>query len=116
MIAIYESQLEDEYSRRETEYFEILKKASTKKLFNLNQNQVNQLNIIENKWSGKRDSNSRPRPWQGRALPTELFPQNGVPKGSRTPVTAVKGQCPRPLDDGDLENLQQRSLPKWGAF
>ena len=26
-------------------------------------------------WSGKRDSNSRPRPWQGRALPTELFPQ-----------------------------------------
>ena len=25
--------------------------------------------------SGKRDSNSRPRPWQGRALPTELFPQ-----------------------------------------
>ncbi len=28
-----------------------------------------------NTWSGKRDSNSRPRPWQGRALPTELFPQ-----------------------------------------
>ena len=27
----------------------------------------------------------------------------GVPKGVRTPVTAVKGQCPRPLDDGDLE-------------
>jgi hypothetical protein len=26
-------------------------------------------------WSGKRDSNSRPRPWQGRALPTELFPR-----------------------------------------
>ena len=26
--------------------------------------------------SGKRDSNSRPRPWQGRALPTELLPQN----------------------------------------
>jgi hypothetical protein len=25
----------------------------------------------------------------------------GVPKGVRTPVTAVKGQCPRPLDDGD---------------
>ncbi len=25
--------------------------------------------------SGKRDSDSRPRPWQGRALPTELFPQ-----------------------------------------
>ena len=26
--------------------------------------------------SGKRDSNSRPRPWQGRALPTELFPHS----------------------------------------
>ena len=28
--------------------------------------------------SGKRDSNSRPQPWQGCALPTELFPQNGL--------------------------------------
>ena len=27
--------------------------------------------------------------------------ENGVPKGIRTPVAAVKGQCPRPLDDGD---------------
>ena len=26
--------------------------------------------------SGKRDSNSRPQPWQGCALPTELFPQD----------------------------------------
>ena len=25
-----------------------------------------------------------------------------VPKGIRTPVAAVKGQCPRPLDDGDI--------------
>ncbi len=25
-------------------------------------------------WSGKRDSNPRPQPWQGCALPTELFP------------------------------------------
>ena len=30
----------------------------------------------QKKESGKRDSNSRPRPWQGRALPTELFPQS----------------------------------------
>ena len=30
--------------------------------------------ISPNHLSGKRDSNSRPRPWQGRALPTELFP------------------------------------------
>ena len=27
----------------------------------------------------------------------------GVPKGIRTPVAAVKGQCPRPLDDGDID-------------
>ena len=27
--------------------------------------------------------------------------RRGVPKGVRTPVTAVKGRCPRPLDDGD---------------
>lgn len=28
------------------------------------------------KWSEKRDSNPRPPPWQGGALPTELFSQN----------------------------------------
>lgn len=27
------------------------------------------------KWSGKRDSNPRPLPWQGNALPIELFPR-----------------------------------------
>ena len=30
--------------------------------------------IWAKKKSGKRDSNSRPQPWQGCALPTELFP------------------------------------------
>ena len=28
--------------------------------------------------------------------------ESGVPTGIRTPVIAVKGRCPRPLDDGDL--------------
>src|SRR6476469_10501267 len=28
----------------------------------------------QNRESGKRDSNPRPQPWQGCALPTELFP------------------------------------------
>ena len=30
----------------------------------------------------------------------------GVPKGIRTPVAAVKGQCPRPLDDGDFTEFR----------
>ena len=32
--------------------------------------------IWAKKKSGKRDSNSRPQPWQGCALPTELFPHS----------------------------------------
>ncbi len=37
----------------------------------------------------------------------------GVPKGIRTPVTAVKGQCPRPLDDGDTK---MQIKPKFNRF
>ena len=29
----------------------------------------------------------------------------GVPTGIRTPVTAVKGRCPRPLDDRDVSEV-----------
>ena len=36
-------------------------------------------------------------------LYTALKIVDGVPKGIRTPVTAVKGRCPRPLDDGDTK-------------
>ena len=32
----------------------------------------------------------------------------GVPTGIRTPVAAVKGQCPRPLDDGDKKFFVSR--------
>ena len=40
--------------------------------------------------------------WElGHHLLYPMHPKNGVPKGIRTPVTAVKGRCPRPLDDGD---------------
>lgn len=41
--------------------------------------------------------------------------RSGVPKGIRTPVTAVKGQCPRPLDDGDTKNPHQ-TTPWFGTF
>ena len=30
---------------------------------------------VAKNWSGKRGSNSRPQPWQGCALPAELFPR-----------------------------------------
>ncbi len=40
-------------------------------------------------WSGKRDSNSRPQPWQGCALPTELFPQHGASAQNRTVDTGI---------------------------
>ncbi len=32
--------------------------------------------------------------------------ENGVSTGIRTPVTPVKGECPRPLDDGDNKEEQ----------
>ena len=32
-----------------------------------------------------------------------MVKKSGIPKGIRTPVTAVKGRCPRPLDDRDTE-------------
>ena len=41
--------------------------------------------------SGKRDSDPRPRPWQGRALPTELFPR-GSPIIEKL-GSYVKGLC-----------------------
>ena len=46
-----------------------------------------------------------------------LYTINGVPKGIRTPVTAVKGQCPGPLDDGDPERCyhQRRVTDDGGA-
>lgn len=39
----------------------------------------------------------------------------GVPKGIRTPVIAVKGRCPRPLDDGDLELYYYHQITGGGA-
>ena len=40
------------------------------------------IKAVIHRLSGKRDSDPRPQPWQGCALPTELFPQyNPVPRG-----------------------------------
>ncbi len=38
------------------------------------------------------------------------FSLNGVPKGIRTPVTAVKGRCPGPLDDGDTRTMFREEI------
>ena len=40
-------------------------------------------------WSGKRGSNPPPPPWQGGALPNELFPQHGASEWSRTTDTGI---------------------------
>src|SRR5690606_39315349 len=48
-------------------------------------------------WSGKRDSNSRPRPWQARALPTALFPRRKR-NSTVTPRTVNWNPLPRAQD------------------
>ncbi len=40
----------------------------------------------------------------------------GVPTGIRTPVTAVKGRCPRPLDDGDINQKKNQRLGLFYVF
>jgi hypothetical protein len=37
-------------------------------------------------WSGKRDSNPQPSPWQGDTLPLSHFRIFGADEGSRTPT------------------------------
>ena len=39
----------------------------------------------------------------------------GVPTGIRTPVTSVKGMCPRPLDDGDAGQQRSKATDKSGG-
>ncbi len=51
--------------------------------------------LITFQWSGRRDSNPRPQPWQGCALPAELRPQsNGWAGRDRT--YASRSQSPLP--------------------
>ncbi len=55
--------------------------------------------------SGKRDSDSRPRPWQGRALPTELFPHCNYPKRTFFILSGKRDSDSRPRP------WQGRALP-----
>ena len=45
-------------------------------------------------WSGKRDSDPRPQPWQGCALPTELFPQIYFPEPGLAPFPLRESSFP----------------------
>jgi hypothetical protein len=47
------------------------------------------------------DSEKLIRAWAFGFVGGKLLMVFGVPDGIRTRVTAVKGRCPRPLDDGD---------------
>src|SRR5439155_20982947 len=51
------------------------------------------LSLGEN-WSGKGVSNSRPQPWQGCALPTELFPRR-ITNNYSVCAPGVKNSCLR---------------------
>ena len=70
--------------------------------------------------SGKRDSNSRQPPWQGGALPTELFPpfrQNSMPVLQATPIYIGREVCqlilapPLTLPSDRCGTLEQRRKP-----
>src|SRR5690606_40541914 len=52
---------------------------------------------------GVRRLNDEGPPKRALAGMTSVWRRYGVPKGIRTPVVAVKGRCPRPLDDGDAD-------------
>ena len=60
--------------------------------------------------SGKRDSNPRPQPWQGCALPTELFPRVAKYIGIATHQTGTPKQVLRLLRNHQDDILVLRTL------
>ena len=54
-------------------------------------------------WSGRRDSNPRPSPWQGDALPTEPLPPEDP--------TTLLGWCREPESNWRHRDFQSRALP-----
>ena len=67
----------------------------------------------ERVWSGQRGSNPRHRPWQGRALPTELYPH--VERPARIELAREPWQGPRlPLHHDRKPQLLTYALPVGG--
>ena len=65
------------------------------------------------------DSQSRRSNWPSAEFPYPTTEGIGVPDGIRTRVTAVKGRCPGPLDDGDARvtaSLQASFKANTGMF
>src|SRR5918994_7994390 len=54
------------------------------------------------KWNGRRDSNPRPSPWQGDALPTEPLP---------LAVATTRWWCREPDSNWRHRDFQSRALP-----
>ena len=57
-------------------------------------------------WSGRRVSNSRPQPWQGCALPTELLPHQDIAAPSKGIVGAGDESRTRDLNHGKVALYQ----------
>jgi hypothetical protein len=60
------------YSRKKRLLYRMLEYFSKRSLYNKKRKPAASFGI----WSGRRVSNSRPQPWQGCALPTELLPHS----------------------------------------
>ncbi len=56
--------------------------------------------LVKLLWSRRADLNRQPAHYECAALPIELHRHSGGPNGIRTRAAALKGRCPRPLDDG----------------
>ena len=61
------------------------------------QNTYPHLTRYVKEWSGKRDSDPRPQPWQGCALPTELFPLVQLQEVKRRRLELPRHNCHYPL-------------------
>src|SRR5471032_1556456 len=60
--------------------------------------------MVGRKWSGRRDSNPRPRPWQGRALPLSY---------ARAPIRP--GRCRKAVVIGVFRRLGKPAAPRLGG-